>query len=172
MAGILSKIESCIPSLRRYAYALLRSSPDADDLVQETLLRALDGLHTLRGEEDVRPWLFAIMHNTFVNHRRRARVRSGLVPLAHADDVALGRPGGQEDRLHWRDLVQALACLPDDQREVVLLVSVEDLTYAETARALDVPIGTVMSRLARARERLRRTIQQEPEARPCLRRVK
>ena len=172
MATTLSQIEACIPSLRRYARALLRSSSDADDLVQETLLRALDRLHTFRGEASARPWLFAIMHNAFVNQRRRAWVRWAHVPLDNPEATALGTPGAQEDRLRWRDLVAAVARLPEEQREVVLLVSVEDLTYADTARVLGIPIGTVMSRLSRARERLRQTAQQEAETRPCLRRVK
>lgn len=178
MSGVLSRIEACIPALRRYAFALLRSQQDADDLVQDTLLRALEKLHTRRDEAEVRPWLFAILHNSFVSQIRRGKVRLGTQVLDPAEEAALSWNGGQEDNLRCRDLLRALKCLPLEQRTVVLLVSVEDLSYAEVARVLGIPIGTVMSRLFRARERLRemtegQATRKDGEAtRPCLRRVK
>lgn len=168
---MLSRIEACIPALRRYALMLLRHRQDADDMVHDTLVRALDNLHACREDTEVRPWLFAIMHNLFVSKLRRARRRPDNAALDEAADLA-GAPGGQEDRLRWRDLERALRTLPREQRDVVLLVSVGDLSYAETARALGVPIGTVMSRLARGRERLREAVQEQGKIRPSLRRVK
>jgi RNA polymerase sigma-70 factor (ECF subfamily) len=167
MAGTLGSIETCIPALRRYASFLLRGPQDADDLVHDTLVRALDKMNTRRGESEIRPWLFSIMHNLFVSDIRKARVRrNGLA--ADAEEVAVR--GVQEDNLHWRDVMRALNSLPAEQRSVILLVSVEDLSYAEVALVLDVPIGTVMSRLSRGRERLRELA--SGDAQPALRRVK
>ncbi len=175
MVGALAKVEACIPALRRYASSLLRSQQDADDLVHDTLLRALDKLRSRRGHDDIRPWLFAIMHNLFVSQARRRRTR---LASEVTSDLGWGAtsPGSQEDSLRWREVLGALSALPEEQRAVILLVSVEDLSYAEVARVLGIPIGTVMSRLARGRERMRHLMQgqEEPEqeTRPGLRRVK
>jgi RNA polymerase sigma-70 factor (ECF subfamily) len=168
--GVLTRIEACIPALRRYAAALLRNREDADDLVHDCLVRALDKLHTRRDDADVRAWLFTIMHNLFVSQLRRAKARPSGEPLDEAHE-AMGIRPGQESGLQWRDLIRALNRLPVEQRTVILLVSVEDLSYAETAQVLGIPIGTVMSRLARGRERLRQ-MTEEGEIRPVLRRVK
>jgi RNA polymerase sigma-70 factor, ECF subfamily len=168
---MLSKMEDCIPALRRYALALLRDRQDADDLVHDCLVRALDKLRTRRDDGDVRAWLFTIMHNLFVSQRRRARARPDTETLEDFDNGnAHGAPGDQEDRLRWKELLRVLNSLPEDQRAVILLVSVEDLGYAEAARVLGVPIGTVMSRLARGRERMRQLAQEKE--RPPLWRVK
>ena len=172
---MLSGIEACIPALRRYALALLRNGQDADDLVHDCLVRALDRLHTRRDDGDVRPWLFAIMHNLFVSQRRRAAARPDTETLDETVSVAGSAHPGQEDALRWQELIRALDSLPEEQRSVMLLVSVEDFTYADTARALGIPIGTVMSRLARGRERLRQLTQEaarRKDDRPCLRRIK
>jgi RNA polymerase sigma-70 factor (ECF subfamily) len=168
---VLPRIEACIPALRRYAAALLRSRQDADDMVHDTLVRALDRLHTRREDGDVRAWLFAIMHNLFVSRIRRGRLRMAGDPAAAAPEEP-SVPAGQEEGLRWRDLLRALGQLAPEQRQVILLVAVEDLTYAEAARALEIPIGTVMSRLARGRERLRELAAAPEAARPGLRRVK
>jgi len=128
-------------------------------------------LHTRRDDVDVRAWLFAIMHNLFVSQRRRAKARPDTETLEDPDNGnAHSAPGDQEDRLRWKELLRVLNGLPEDQRTVILLVSVEDLSYAEAARVLGVPIGTVMSRLARGRERMRQLAQEK--GRPPLRRVK
>jgi RNA polymerase sigma factor (sigma-70 family) len=171
VSGVLTRIEACIPALRRYAAALLRDREDADDLVHDCLVRALDKLHTRRDDADVRAWLFAIMHNLFVSQLRRAKARPAGEPLDEAHEAAMSMRPDQENSLHWRDLLRALNRLPVDQRSVILLVSVEDLSYAEVANVLGIPIGTVMSRLARGRERLRQMAEEE-EFRPVLRRVK
>jgi RNA polymerase sigma-70 factor (ECF subfamily) len=169
MTGVLSRIEASIPALRRYAGALLRSGQDADDLVHDCLVRAMDRLHTLQREDDLRPWLFSIMHNLFVSQRRRAR-RFPDHEVTGALRNRDGVPAAQEDRLRWRDLERCLDNLPEEQRIVLLLVSLEDLTFSEVAQSLGVPIGTVMSRLARGRERLR--VMMDETERPSLRRVK
>jgi RNA polymerase sigma factor (sigma-70 family) len=170
MTDVLSRIEACIPALRRYAWALLRGRHDADDLVHDTLVRALNRLHTLHDDMDPRAWLLAIMHNLFVSQARRAKTRNRAEQLASRGEAEPGSPSGQEDQLRLREMECALEALPEEQRVVLLLITLEDLPYAEAARVLGVPIGTVMSRLARARERLRQAIHEE--ARPCLRRVK
>lgn len=167
---MLARIEGCIPALRRYATALLRSRDEADDLVHDCLVRALDKLHTRRDEADVRAWLFTIMHNLFVSQFRRRRARPAAESLDESHDAVSPIAPDQESALHWRDMLRGLEQLPADQRSVLLLVSVEDLSYAETAAVLGVPVGTVMSRLSRARERLRQLTDQD--ARPVLRRVK
>jgi len=169
VSSVLSDMEACIPALRRYASSLLRSRQDADDLVHDCLVRALERLHTRREDVQIRVWLFAIMHNLFISQVRRAQVRRRVEPLGEHTELEAGLRASQEDRLHWRDLVRALNSLPEEQRSVVLLVTVEDLSYAEVAHALGIPIGTVMSRLARGRERLRQLVGNE--ARPALRRV-
>jgi RNA polymerase sigma-70 factor (ECF subfamily) len=141
-----------IPRLRRYARALVGERHAADDLVQDTLERAINKFHLWRPGSDLRAWLFAIMHNVFVN-QLRARGARPEEPLDESFDTAAS--ASSVDRLEMRDLDAALALLPVEQREVVLLVGLEELSYAEAAKALGVPIGTVMSRLFRGRERLR-----------------
>lgn len=171
VTGVLSHIEACIPALRRYATALLRNREDADDLVHDSLVRALDKLHTRRDDADVRAWLFAIMHNLFISQLRRQKSRPAGEPINESHEATLTLRPDQESSLQFRDLVEALNRLPVEQRSVLLLVSVEDLSYAEAASVLGIPIGTVMSRLARGRERLRQMTEGE-EVRPVLRRVK
>lgn len=140
-----------IPRLRRYARALTGQAHAADDLVQDTLERALDKWRFWQSGRDLRPWLFSIMHNLHVDTRRR----EGRID--YCDDDALpemAQRAEQMDALELQDLDRALALLPTDQREVLLLVALEELSYADIARALNIPQGTVMSRLSRARSRL------------------
>jgi RNA polymerase sigma-70 factor (ECF subfamily) len=141
-----------IPRLRRYARALVGDRYAADDLVQDTLERAINKYHLWRPGSDLRAWLFAIMHNVYVN---QLRSRAARPEAALDDEDSLPQPTGGVDRLEIRDLQAALAALSAEQREVVLLVALEQLSYAEASSALGIPIGTVMSRLFRARERLR-----------------
>lgn len=147
-------IEEHIPRLRRYARALAGDRARADDLVQDTLERAWGKFHLWRRGSDLRAWLFSIMHNVYVNGVRKSSAAPMLLPL---EDDALEVPvrAGQEDGLQVRDVHAALACLPQEQREVLLLVGLEEMRYEEVAKVLDVPLGTVMSRLSRGRERLR-----------------
>jgi RNA polymerase sigma factor (sigma-70 family) len=126
-------------------------------LVHDCLVRALDRLHTRRSDTEMRPWLFAIMHNLYVSRIRQQRTRGAAEPLDRVAESAVGISPRQEDHVQTREVLAAVQRLPPDLRSVLLLVTVEDLTYAEVASVLDIPIGTVMSRLSRARERLRRT---------------
>jgi RNA polymerase sigma-70 factor (ECF subfamily) len=152
-----SLIEAHIPGLRRFACALLRGDRQgADDLVQDCLERAVSRWHLRRVEGDVRGWLYTILYNRFLSEKHR-KVRRGAadVLLEVAEAELPGVDGGQEWALEHRDLLRAFAALPEEQRSVVLLIGVEDLSYEQAARVLGVPIGTVMSRLSRGRERLR-----------------
>ena len=142
-----------IPRLRRYARALTGDRSAADDLVQDTLERAVSRFHLWRHGSDLRAWLFTIMHNIFVN-QARSRARHQHEAL-EADPNAEALRGRDPEWLELRDLASALARVPDEQRAVLLLVGLEQFTYDEAARILDIPIGTVMSRLSRGRERLR-----------------
>ncbi|MHB1229863.1 MAG: RNA polymerase sigma factor [Halothiobacillus sp.] len=157
-------ITTCIPRLRRYALVLLGDRHRADDLVQDTLERALQKFHLWRSESEIRPWLFSIMHNLHVDqYRTQPRHLDPLDTLG----FELSTRATQEDALTMRDLLQQLSQLPDEQRSILLLVAVEQLAYKDIARILGIPIGTVMSRLSRAREHLRR-IQEEAAPTPHL----
>ena len=147
------RVQELIPRLRRYARALTGERSAADDLVQDTLERAWTKLHLWRHGSDLRAWLFTIMHNVHVN-QVRSRAGHSTVPLDDEMADAPVRPT-QSDMLEVRDIDAALGRLPLEQREVLLLVALERMSYQETAQTLGIPIGTVMSRLARARERLR-----------------
>jgi RNA polymerase sigma-70 factor (ECF subfamily) len=152
-----SLIEAHIPGLRRFACALLRGDRQgADDLVQDCLERALARWHLRRTEGNLRGWLYTILYNRFLTDKHRQRRRGVPDALTEVAEAELpGVEGGQDRALEHRDLLRAFAVLPEEQRSVVLLVGVEDLSYEEAARVLGVPIGTVMSRLSRGRERLR-----------------
>ena len=139
-----------IPRLRRYARALVGERAGADDLVQDTLERAWTKLHLYRQGTDLRAWLFTVMHNVHVNRMRATRLADPL-----GDEMPELASRAQPDALVLRDLDRAIARLPADQRAVLLLVTLEEMSYEEVARTLGIPIGTVMSRLSRAREKLR-----------------
>ena len=141
-----------IPRLRRYARALTGNRYAVGDLVQDTLERALNKLHLRRPGSDMRAWLFSVMHNVFVIQRRSPRPEIEL-DLGELPDVMV--QATQFDRIELAEVEKALHGISTEQREVLLLVAVEQMSYAETAKALAIPIGTVMSRLSRARENLR-----------------
>lgn len=169
MIEMAALIEPHIPALRRFALGLVRDQTSADDLVQDCLERAVRGWRARRQDGSVKAWLFTILYNRFVSDRRRDRRRL-TTPLDEAPEPAI--PPAQAARLDVLDILHAMDLLPEDQRAVLLLVGVEDLSYDETARLLAVPIGTVMSRLSRGRERLRRIMAGESMAdRPALRSV-
>ena len=142
-----------IPRLRRYARALTGDRARADDLVQDTFERALVKFHLWQPDSDMRAWLFTIMHNVYVNQLRSNR--SGMTIALDDETVMPSMRATQSDRLELQDLQVALLRVPDEQREVLLLVGHEQMTYGEAAGVLGIPIGTVMSRVSRARERLR-----------------
>jgi RNA polymerase sigma-70 factor (ECF subfamily) len=156
-------IETALPALRRYARALTRNAETADDLVQDTLLRALRSEHLFHGG-DMRSWLFTILTNLNRNRLRSLARRPTATPLEDEDAAAAAGPeaGG-------RDIERALAMLVEDQRSALLLVVLEGLSYREVAEIQGVPIGTVMSRLARARAQIKSFLDGE---RPALRRIK
>ena len=143
-----------IPRLRRYARALTGDAAAADDLVQDCLERAWSRFRLWRRGSDMRAWLFTIMHNIHANTLRKASRRP--VDLALTEDIAGTGDPRQQGAMEALGLARALARLPEDQRAAVLLVGLEDMSYAEAAEILGVPVGTVRSRLARGRERLRR----------------
>src|SRR5213083_3096968 len=145
------RLVELIPRLRRYARALVGDRASADDLVQDTLERAWAKLHLYRRGTDLRAWLFTVMHNVHVNKVRATRVTDTL-----EDELPeLAQRASQGDELLVRDLDRAIARLPTEQRAVLLLVTLEEMSYEEVSHALGIPIGTVMSRLSRAREKLR-----------------
>lgn len=154
MSNIAQLLEPQIPRLRRYARSLTQDVSRADDLVQSCLVRALSKQHLWRPGTDLRAWLFTILHNQHVNDVRRL-VREGVV--VSVEDVApnLAASPSAGASLELRDLEQAIALLPREQRAVVLLIGREGKRYEEVAAMLDVPVGTVRSRLSRARAKLR-----------------
>jgi RNA polymerase sigma-70 factor (ECF subfamily) len=162
MTEIQKRMEAHIPSLRRYARALVRDVVGADDLVQECLTRALAKLDLWREGTDLRAWLFTILHNQYVNHVRHS-VRSGPQSELDHDAPQLSQPANQEKRLELRDLDRALDRLPPDQRAAILLVGLEGLPYAEVGAMLGIPVGTVRSRLSRGRLALREFMGIEPD---------
>jgi RNA polymerase sigma-70 factor (ECF subfamily) len=145
------RLVELIPRLRRYARALVGDRASADDLVQDTLERAWAKLHLYRRGTDLRAWLFTVMHNVHVNKVRATRITDPL------DDESpeMAQRAVQGDSLVVRDLDRSIALLPAEQRAVLLLVTLEDMSYEDVARTLGIPMGTVMSRLSRAREKLR-----------------
>ncbi len=149
-----SKIEALIPRLTRYARVLTHDPVAADDLVQESLTRALAKLHLWEPGTDLRAWLFTILHHQHVTHLRRdARQRTAAQP----QEINSGRAQApdQMPRLELRDVERALVRLPDEQRSVILLVGIEGMRYDQVASIAKLPVGTVRSRVARGRETLR-----------------
>jgi RNA polymerase sigma factor (sigma-70 family) len=163
MRDMLLQVEPLIPALRRYARSLVRNRANADDLVQDCLERAVRRWHQRRDGE-VRAWLFAILHNLAVDQFRRSATRGRHVPIDETNEDNFGEVAAQEQGLMYQDVLNKLARLPEDQRAVLLLVAVEDISYADAAKVLSIPIGTVMSRLSRARERLQQEIECVTEA--------
>jgi RNA polymerase sigma factor (sigma-70 family) len=155
-----ARLLTWVPRLRRYARALTGNRADADDLVQDTLERAWARASLWRGVTDMRAWLFTVMHNLHVDRTRRPQVDTVAI-----DDEMPEVPvaGAQTERLAVADLQAALGRLPAEQREVLLLVALEEMSYADVAQTLGIPIGTVMSRLSRGRERLRGVLEGRAE---------
>ncbi len=147
-------LEEQIPRLRRYSRALMRNSTRADDLVQDCLMRAIEKSHLWEPGTDLRAWLFTIMHNQHVNGVRRS-VREGVSVPAEAAEAVLPILPTQSAGLTLRDLDRAMKKLPEEQRQVLLLIGLEGMRYEEAASVLNVPVGTVRSRLSRGREELR-----------------
>ena len=163
MNDFSSLLEKEIPRLRRYARALTHDVFRADDLVQDTLLRAIAQQHRWRYDSNLRAWLFTIIHNQNVNGVRRS-LREGVA--VEFDDkwpfpTTATDPTG---RLSLRDLDRALACISEEQRRVILLIGLEGTSYQEAAVILEVPVGTIRSRVFRGRELLRKLMDRRPES--------
>jgi len=154
MTGFAHLLEGEIPRLRRYARALTRDASRADDLVQSCLVRAIAKQHLWQEGTDLRAWLFTILHNHNVNDVRRSAREGTAIPV---EEVAGALPVAANvyDSLQLRDLNRAIGRLPDEQRQVILLVGLEGMRYEEVAEILGIPVGTVRSRLSRGRESLR-----------------
>lgn len=162
MSPLRQGVEAAIPALRRYARALTRNAEIADDLVQDTLVRALRAEHLFQGGE-LRAWLYTILTNLNRNRLRGLARRPLHMALDESNTVEAGSETGR------RDIGRALASLPEEQHSVLILAVLEGLSYREIADVQGVPIGTVMSRLARARAQIKSYLDGE---RPALRRVK
>jgi RNA polymerase sigma-70 factor (ECF subfamily) len=165
MPEIADRLQSEIPRLRRYARALTRDAARADDLVQSCLVRALAKQHLWQEGTDLRAWLFTILHNQHVNDVRRSARGGTEVPV---EDVAAALPVRENatGALQLRDLHRALGRLPESQRQVILLVGLEGMRYEQVAQILNIPIGTVRSRLSRGREMLRELMSAHEAATP------
>ncbi|WP_257993564.1 RNA polymerase sigma factor [Cupriavidus pauculus] len=155
---MLQQVEPMIPALRRYARALMKERGAAADLVQDCLERVITHWDDRRLSADTRSWVFAILHNLVMSAFRK-NTSAGNRQVA-IEDVAesLSTCATQEDGLIYQDLIDAVDTISPEQRSVLLLISLEDMSYAEVAKTLDIPIGTVMSRLSRARDRLIRLV--------------
>jgi RNA polymerase sigma-70 factor, ECF subfamily len=154
MSEFCRQIEEQIPRLRRYARALTRDATRADDLVQSCLTRAVAKSHLWQPGTDLRAWLFTILHNVHVNEVRSALREGVAVPIEEAAPL-MTAPASQDASLQLRDLDRAMARLAEEQRQVILLVGLEGMRYEEAAMVLQIPVGTVRSRLSRGRAELR-----------------
>ena len=154
-----------IPGLRRYARALTGDVWTADDLVQDTLERACSRWRLWLAGTDLRAWLFTLMHNLFISQVRQSLTRARLVPTVDVDDVEHELRAPDTSASFAIDLQRCLLRLPEDQRVVILLVTMEEMSYEEVAKVTGVPVGTVMSRLSRARGRMRELLD-EPREKP------
>lgn len=140
--------------LKRYALSLTRDRSDAEDLVHDALVKAIEKERQFRPGRDARAWLFSILHNTFIDRRRAEATRAGFEAERGADmDVAL--PAHQEASLRLQDVRRAFLKLPEEQRAALHLVAIEGLPYDDAAAALGIPVGTLVSRVSRARAQLR-----------------
>jgi RNA polymerase sigma-70 factor (ECF subfamily) len=160
------ELAAVIPRLRRYALVLTNNPARGDDLVQDTLTRAWDKRSYWRAGSDLRAWLFTIMHNVFVNQLAAVRRDAANVSLdAEGENGTALQIAGDDDptrRIEVSEVMRQVRRLPSEQREVLMLIAVEGMRYDEVAATLGIPIGTVMSRLSRARDKLKRMLAQPP----------
>ena len=154
-------MEGEIPRLRRYARFIVANEADADDAVQQCLAQAVAGIEQWQPGTNLRAWLFVILRHVVYSEARRVSRRPTILGLEDWDESA-SVSGGQEERLMLDSLEAAIGGLPDPQRDVVLLVGVEGLSYEEAASILETPVGTIRSRLSRARASLRRILAGAP----------
>lgn len=147
-------ITAFIPGLRRYAMSLIRNPADAEELVQETLCRAIERMRSWRGIRNTRAYLYTILHNLYVDRFVKSGMRNEVIFEKIVEQNLVVAPS-QFYRVELRELDEAVRQLPEEHRAVILLVGLEGMTYATAATVLGIPVGTVMSRLSRARETLR-----------------
>lgn len=159
MSDFARLLEVEIPRLRRYARALTRDMTRADDLVQSCLTRAVAKQHLWQPGTDLRAWLFTILHNQHVNDVRRSVREASSIELSEAPQLTV--QSNVMASLELRDLETALGKLQPEQREVILLVGLEGMSYEEVAAVLEIPVGTVRSRLSRGRDQLRQLMGME-----------
>jgi RNA polymerase sigma-70 factor (ECF subfamily) len=150
--AVTDQLSGHVAGLRRYAFALTGGQQEAEDLVQDTLLRAIAAARSFRSGGNLRAWLFSIMHNAFISEVRRRLPQA----VELSDEIAAPAAApAQLITLELREVLSALARLPEPQRAALSLIALEQFSYEEAAKVLDIPIGTLMSRLARGRENLR-----------------
>lgn len=154
VSPVREQIREQIPALRRYARALMRDREGAEDLVQDTLLRAINFEHQFSAGTNLRAWLFTILHNVYVGDRRKI-ARRPPVSSIDSEEWRIEAPGNQESAVELKELDQAIGNLPEPQRLTLLLVGGEGAAYEEVAKVMGVPLGTIRSRVSRAREALR-----------------
>jgi RNA polymerase sigma-70 factor (ECF subfamily) len=158
-------IEAEIPRLRRYARYLARETDRADDLVQECLVRAISKVDSWTPGTNLRAWLFVILRNCHINEIRRGQ-RTSLIGETNAEYDVIPTPAGQEAHISLLEVRDAYLNLSEEHREVLLLVAIEGLQYEEAAEILEIPVGTIRSRLSRARQALRDALDDGPAATP------
>lgn len=149
-----AELSKCLPALYRFAYTLTRNDDRASDLVQDCVERCLRKQHLFDGQ-NLRSWMFTVCRRVFLNQIRRDKVRGIAVDMDDAPQSKLSISAFQEDKMHYQDVVESFAELPHNDKVVLSLVAIEGLKYEEAAELLEVPVGTVRSRLSRARSRLR-----------------
>ena len=159
-----------VTALRRYAYVLTSNTHEAEDLVQDCLTSALTKTDLLIRVGNMRSYLFTMLHNLFIDKMRAKKRAGNVVPLEAVPAANLSVAARQESLIDLKDVERAMRTLPEDLRSVLLLIGAEGMSYREASDVLEIPIGTVMSRLSRAREALR-TCLSDPD-RPVLRQVK
>ena len=152
--SLKSELHAHVGSLRRYALVLTRDPVAADDLVQETLVKAIARADSWQPGTDLRPWLFRILHNTHVSELRKKKVRQDAAP----DLPRPVQPESQHAQVELNQVLAALDELPEAQRKPIILIALKEMSYAEAARSLNLPLGTFMSRLGRGREALRKLV--------------
>jgi len=162
--SLVASMTEQLPHLRRYAMVLCRHRDQADDLVQEALLRAIDHLHQFRPGTNLRAWLFTILRNAHLNNCRRNQ-RYGVTSIDERPAAfEQPAPSAQADVVALKELERCMLEIPDEQREALLLVVVEGMTYEEAAEVMEVPIGTIRSRVSRARRALLHLFAAQEEA--------
>lgn len=158
----VTELNNCLPSLHRFAFTLTRSHDRAADLVQDCVERCLRKQHLFDGE-NLRSWMFTVCRRVFLNQLRREKSRGQSVELDDAPASKLSISACQEDNMHYHDVVHSFRELPLNDKVVLSLIAIEGLKYEEAAELLEVPVGTVRSRLSRARSRLREMLESQPE---------